>query len=142
MPPSSDAAAANNRCTSSSCVTSHGMPGTPSALADSPSRRSCLSLITTRAPSSMQRFAVANPIPVPAGGGDEHALALEQRVPFDVRRGSGHPDPGAESAPTAMSTRLATNASWSSAGCGPSSSARARMASVSDTSASRIVTRS
>ncbi len=38
----------------------------PSCSAASSSRRSCLSLTTTVAPSSTQRFAVAKPMPVPA----------------------------------------------------------------------------
>ena len=63
----------------------------------------------------MQRFAVANPIPVPAAAVTSTPLPSRSACP-STYGGCGHPEPGADSAPTAMSTRLATNASWSSAG--------------------------
>ena len=59
-------AAANIACTLDSSVTSHGTLATPSSVAVSASRRSCRSLIITVAPSSTQRRAVADPIPLPA----------------------------------------------------------------------------
>src|SRR5258708_3897030 len=70
--PYSAATVSNSRRTSCSAVTSQtiasGFSPAMSARssAASPSRRSCRSLIATRAPSSAQRRAVANPIPVPA----------------------------------------------------------------------------
>jgi hypothetical protein len=54
------------RCTSDSTVTLATMPCAPSSSAVSRKRRSCKSVIATCAPSSIQRRAVADPIPVPA----------------------------------------------------------------------------
>src|SRR5438445_11196175 len=64
--PCSATAVSKRRWTSASCVTSAGTPSTPSSLAVSSRRRSCLSLMTTVAPSWMQRLAVARPMPAPA----------------------------------------------------------------------------
>src|SRR5437773_2404445 len=69
---SPSSACANIRCTSSSFVTSQGIAsGYSSASSEicaaaSFNRPSCLSLMTTSAPSSAHRRAVANPIPAPA----------------------------------------------------------------------------
>ena len=66
-PPSVAMVESNSRCTCISSVTSHTTDAAaPSSAAVSASRRSCASLTTTVAPSSMQRFAVAWPMPVPA----------------------------------------------------------------------------
>ena len=81
--PTAAAAPANSACTCSSTVTSHGnaaATASPSCSAASPSRRSCASLITTRAPSAMQRSAVANPMPVPAAAVTSTCLPGEQPV--------------------------------------------------------------
>ncbi len=55
-------------------------------VAASPSRRSWMSLIITRAPSSRQRFAVANPMPLPAAAVTSTVLPASSCVAFGVRR--------------------------------------------------------